>query len=304
MPNGYALCIGLNRVNPASYAGWDGKLSGCINDANCMIELLRGQGFAVKKLLDEDATAEAILGSIDDVARVMQPSDLLCVTYSGHGGQMRDPWGLYGTVDTLCAYDRQIIGHELGMLWSSFRSGSRVLFLSDSCHSGTVTRQITGLPPVAEPAKPATLGEGWSVGFPVVITKPREMEEATQDVSLPNMVPKTVPPEVQAQVEVQHRYLYRVIFRGLTPPTPACPVLLLSGCQSNQLSSDGPSNGLFTDRVLAVWNKGIFDGDYPLFHKTVVGRMPLYQTPNLFLQTPDLQGTETIRFMSSKPFTI
>jgi len=37
-------------------------------------------------------------------------------------------------------------------------------------------------------------------------------------------------------------------------------VLLISGCQDNQLSQDGAFNGLFTGTLKKVWNGGIFKG--------------------------------------------
>ena len=37
-------------------------------------------------------------------------------------------------------------------------------------------------------------------------------------------------------------------------------VLLVSGCQDNQLSLDGFSNGLFTENLLAVWADGGWSG--------------------------------------------
>ena len=37
-------------------------------------------------------------------------------------------------------------------------------------------------------------------------------------------------------------------------------VILISGCQDNQLSLDGDRNGLFTQQVLAVWDDGKWVG--------------------------------------------
>jgi metacaspase-1 len=37
-------------------------------------------------------------------------------------------------------------------------------------------------------------------------------------------------------------------------------VILISGCQENQLSADGESNGLFTSQLLHTWNDGLFKG--------------------------------------------
>ena len=31
-----SLHIGMNFVDPTKYGGWDGALSGCVNDANAM----------------------------------------------------------------------------------------------------------------------------------------------------------------------------------------------------------------------------------------------------------------------------
>jgi hypothetical protein len=76
-------------------------------------------------------------------------------------------------------------------------------------------------------------------------------------------------------------------------------VLLLSGCQDNQLSSDGIFNGEFTRVLLGVWNEGRFEGDYLKFHKKIVERMPSDQTPNLFHL-----GSNPTAFMEQRPFQI
>ena len=52
-------------------------------------------------------------------------------------------------------------------------------------------------------------------------------------------------------------------------------VLLISGCQDNQLSSDGDFNGLFTAQMLQVlWRDEAFKGNYWRFHRNFVRRMP------------------------------
>ncbi len=47
--------------------------------------------------------------------------------------------------ETWVCYDRQLVDDELYELWGKFKSGVRILALSDSCHSGTVTRKIPNL---------------------------------------------------------------------------------------------------------------------------------------------------------------
>jgi hypothetical protein len=41
MPKGISLHIGLNRVDPAHYAGWDGRLNACESDAEDTAQLAR-----------------------------------------------------------------------------------------------------------------------------------------------------------------------------------------------------------------------------------------------------------------------
>jgi hypothetical protein len=42
--------------------------------------------------------------------------------------------------ETWCLFDGELLDDELHELWARFTRGVRVLVLSDSCHSGTVTR--------------------------------------------------------------------------------------------------------------------------------------------------------------------
>lgn len=76
-------------------------------------------------------------------------------------------------------------------------------------------------------------------------------------------------------------------------------VLLISGCQDNQLSSDGTFNGLFTANLLRVWNNGQFRGDYRRFHKSIVRNMPPDQTPKYFRV-----GVINSNFEKQLPFSI
>lgn len=76
-------------------------------------------------------------------------------------------------------------------------------------------------------------------------------------------------------------------------------VLLISGCQDEQLSLDGFSNGLFTENLLAVWNKGAWTGSHPNFHEAIRSRMPNTQQPN-YMQV----GSPNPDFEQQDPLTI
>jgi hypothetical protein len=41
--------------------------------------------------------------------------------------------------ETWVCYDRQLIDDQLYELWGKFKASVRILVLSDSCHSGTVS---------------------------------------------------------------------------------------------------------------------------------------------------------------------
>jgi hypothetical protein len=112
---------------------------------------------------------------------------------------------------------------------------------------------------------------------------------------------RNLPAENAHHDATARRDLYRQVkstTREVQPPSAS--VLLISGCQDNQLSLDGTRNGLFTQRLLETWNRGAFNGvGYPDLHRQIVAQMPPQQTPNLFWATP-----QNLEFERQRPFTI
>lgn len=141
---GYSIHIGLNHVDPACYNGWDGQLSGCINDATDMKSIADSLGYQSLILTDGQATASNVIAQIGGAAQELTDGDILFLTYSGHGGQVPDVNGDEdeGQDETWVLYDRQLIDDELYALWGQFEAGVRIVMLSDSCHSGTVLRMM------------------------------------------------------------------------------------------------------------------------------------------------------------------
>ena len=72
-----------------------------------------------------------------------------------------------------------------------------------------------------------------------------------------------------------------------------------TGFTRYQLSADGTFNGLFTAKLLRVWNGGKFRGNYADFHASIVELMPPVQTPNHVLVGPAAPA-----FDAQKPFQI
>src|SRR5437870_4630895 len=141
-PIGMSIHIGLNRLNPRHYDGWDGKLDACEFDARDMEKLARGRGFKTSVLKTRSANSSAVTAAITKAADTLKQGDILLLTYSGHGGQVPDKNGDEGDGwdETRCLYDREFIDDELYALWGRFEEGVRIVLLSDSCHSGSVVR--------------------------------------------------------------------------------------------------------------------------------------------------------------------
>ena len=145
MPKGISLHIGLNRVDPAQYEGWDGALAACEFDAKDLATIARKRGFKSSDLiLTRQATSKTLIDAIGAAAKKLSKGDLFLLTYSGHGGQVKDTNGdeKDGRDETWVLYDRQIVDDELYALYRKFKAGVRIFVLSDSCHSGTVTRAV------------------------------------------------------------------------------------------------------------------------------------------------------------------
>jgi hypothetical protein len=263
MAKGISVNIGLNSVDPTHYNGWDGQLRACENDARDMQAIATTKGFDTKLLLTKDATSANVLQALGDAASQLQTGDIFFLTYSGHGGQVpdtnADEPGEEGKDETWVLYDRQLVDDELYKVWGSLQPGVRVFVLSDSCHSGSVTRDI----------------------FDAAV--PRIVESGLTDAEEPQT--KDLPPDVEDATYRNNEQLYDDIQRS-TPDGDkvevGATVLLISGCQDNQLSLDGTKNGLFTQQMLSVWNDGAYKGSYRRFWRAIGKKMPPTQTPNFY----------------------
>lgn len=282
MARGLSLHIGLNAVDPEHYNGWDGRLTACEHDANDMLAIADARGFDSVVLRTPQARADAVKDAIRGASQELTSGDFFFCSYSGHGGQVPDHNGAEdpdGMDETWVLYDRQLVDDELYTLWGEFAPGVRILVLSDSCHSGTMTRDSVAM-------------------FDAVV--PMIVERGIIDDEKPRT--KDLPRSVQNATYEQHRTLYDDIQAAHLTSEDVdvqAAVLLISGCQDHQLSLDGNRNGLFTQTLRRIWNDGGFSGRYRRFHKEILALMPPTQTPNFFPL-----GTGTRAFSREQPFTI
>lgn len=140
-----ALHIGVNNVDPAKYAGWDGRLNGCENDSDTMKSIAEIEGYEITQLKSAAATTGNILAAIQSAADNLAAGDTFLLTYAGHGGQVPNTGTDIETDaqdETWVLYDRMLIDDELEAAFTKFRAGVNIILLSDSCHSGTVYRNL------------------------------------------------------------------------------------------------------------------------------------------------------------------
>lgn len=143
MAKGIALLVGVKEVDLDQYDGWDGKEGcfGCEKDVEIMQGILRPMGYEINTLLSREATAQNILGGIQQSIASLEKGDIFVFYFSGHGGQTfeltEDGDEKDGLDETLVVYDRRIIDDELNSLWLQAGEGVRLVMVSDSCNSGT-----------------------------------------------------------------------------------------------------------------------------------------------------------------------
>ena len=290
---GVSLHIGLNAVDPGAYGGWDGQLNACEFDARDMAAVAKACGIKPTVLLTRKGSRANALAAMRDAAAKLKSGDLFFLTYSGHGGQVPDVTGEEDDKkdETWCLYDGQLIDDELYLELNRFATGVRVLVLSDSCHSGTVTRDA---PP--QPGATGSIGRSKMMPLAVGMRTYREHKafydqlqrdavKAAGKTALPD------PDSALARIAVSPR-----LTAIATKFKPA--VILISGCQDNQTSRDGDHNGAFTEQLLKVWGEGAFKGNYAKFHAAIRARMPADQSPNFF--TLGAVGP----FVAQQPFSV
>lgn len=266
MTKGLSIHIGLNKVDENYYGGWDGQLGGCINDANDMFDISTFQGFQATKLIDEQATRKAVLQAISQASEKLTKDDIFLLSYSGHGGQRQD----YshdeddGMDETWCLFDGELLDDELMVLWKKLAAGVRVLVISDSCHSGSITKD------------------------------PREEAKKYTDLS-----PRTMPQDVAERTAVAYRDSHGSLPRNRDAGELKATIRLLSGCQDNQLSFDTGYNGVFTTQLKRVWGNGSFSGNYAQLHKQILTQMPAHQSPN-----HSVIGVQDSEYDKQRPFQI
>ena len=270
-----ALCVGIN-----DYPGGINDLRGCVNDANDWADLLNGTfGFAesdITMLLDSQATKQAITNGLSEMISSAGMSDVVVFTFSGHGTWKKDESGDEpdGRDEAICAYDGIILDDDLRVILDNISPDVHFTFISDSCHSGSVTKQI-----LERSAKNKINRKGEDYA-------PR---------------PRFMPPDLAAEIynlPIEQFQLtnilayFQPVISSIWSLFAGLPEVLISGCLDTEYSYDAYINGRFNGAMTAIATTLMRQNPnrtYLEFHKDLRQYLP----SNSYKQSPQLGGKIT-----------
>lgn len=251
-----ALCVGINDYP----FGEENDLRGCVNDANDWTKLLTNHfGFTVKQLLNGDATKANILAGLKGLLTGAAAGDILVFTNASHGTYLADTDGDEDKYDeAICPHDTDsnlLVDDELRMLFAKIPDGVRVSVISDSCHSGSVTR--------------------------VVVNDYRRNRQLN--------------PRVFGGKELSPDQLRAARGKKEKHPESAMKEILLSGCKSNQTSADAYIANDYHGAMSYYAIKAITDANYKLTYADLHKRLVSMLEDENYDQVPQLEGTDAYK---------
>lgn len=152
----YGLVVGID-----DYVGTVNDLGGAVNDANDIAAALGEAGATrIELLRDAEASKAAISQAWLDLVAEAETGDTIVFSFAGHGSQEPEPPGRNGEEDghnenfLLGAYTanapglgERIVDDEIfDWLTMADDKGIEVIFVADSCHSGTMYRAVGAAP--------------------------------------------------------------------------------------------------------------------------------------------------------------
>lgn len=238
-----ALCIGINKYPQA-------PLNGCVTDAENWGKYFQSRGYEVSYLLDEQATHDRILRTLESLVTSSRAGDLVLFQYAGHGTELPDVngdeeagEGTNGPMDeALCPYDYAtgafVIDDDIAEVFGKIPPGVAVTCFIDCCHSGTITRFMIGS---AAPSAGTDQHARFLVATPEMAAKHQEFRRSRGS---------------------------RAILRRGTPESMS--QVVFSACLDSEVAYESNGNGEFTVRALQVLRSGFSGGSNEDFLNSVV----------------------------------
>jgi hypothetical protein len=204
-----------------------------------------------------------MVDAITQIVTNTRKDDIAVITYSGHGTWVLDEDGdeADGRDEALCPHDIMdgniLTDDELYEIFSNRSWGARVIFISDSCHSGSVSR--------ASNMMPGAEADDWK--FPQIRFLAPQIYMKNDKVQM----------QRARQVELaQARWQIRAA------------TVLFSGCKDTEYSYDawfnGRANGAFTYTALKTLENLDENVTYNKWFKEIRKYLPHVQYP----QTPQI----------------
>tara|TARA_R110000868_G_scaffold29420_8_gene109466 strand:+ start:7847 stop:8659 length:813 start_codon:yes stop_codon:yes gene_type:complete len=264
----YGLHFGLNEIGfiPPTTVG---KLRHAENDALSYHKICQNLGWESNIFISKDATVNNFLESLRTLSESCMPNDLIVVSFSGHGTRVKDinfdEEDEYDEI--LVFYDKLLIDDSVKIQFSRFREGVNIFYITDCCHSGTITK-LFDLDMLKDP-------EYFERGFD---------SEIAQKIFDSNSEYRIIKQKINEE---------SVILRS--------SIIHYAACQDDETASDGSvimKHGLLTHRLLKTWNDGLFNGNYRDFFDSIKNQMGGNQNPKL-----NFEGIINNRFILSRPFS-
>ena len=137
----HAFQSNVVRLDARVY-GTDGYLPGVAQDQQKWFRHLTRIGADIRS--ETNTTVDQFSNAISQLAQSAMPGDLVIIQHSGHGTWQRDQNGDEedGRDEVLCFHDNTLLDDAVWRLLLLFRTGVNVLFIIDTCHSGTGFRSL------------------------------------------------------------------------------------------------------------------------------------------------------------------
>jgi metacaspase-1 len=304
MARGTSIHIGLNELNKDHYEDNFDPLNFCETDAENMADIAHNAGFTKIKLLAGRPRADAVIKAITDAA--IKPSeklgdgDILLVTFSGHGSEVPDEDGNepFGVDQTWCLFDRQIIDDELARLWTLFDAGVRILFISDSCHSGTVAEFSFSSNIFFEEKISSKRGSESklvvSESYEARLTLREDKIRRLNGMVFQESVYRPIIDDLKKELKKTGASSFKELIKA--------SVISITACQDRQDALERDGNGIFTGSLKHILSKGVSDKNYQEFFD-LVQQETLERNPN---QKPNILrlGADNGNFEDGPPFKI
>lgn len=268
-----AVCVGIN-----DYPIKDADLQGCVNDAEGWASLLTGHydfpKSDVQMIINEQAIKKNVMKHLQDLIAGANSGDVLVFTNSSHGSYIPDADGdePNGYDEVLCTYDiedNQIVDDELRELFTDLPDGVSLTVISDSCHSGNVTRvAVSDILPGAGP------NDDRRVRFlNPLYWRPEEKPRSSVIPDAAGAVPRK-------------RQAY---------PQSTMSHVLLSGCMDVEVSYDAMIDGAYHGAMSYHALKIINDAGYKITYQELAAQLVPLVNGAGYPQHPQLEGPKSLK---------